>query len=93
MNERAHVDGQSAKLGTRCARRRPRLASRWGGFALLCLAYFVATTGEQMLSPLFPMVADDLGISPGGIACRLDRLDRGLNLVGGAGLRRMAPVT
>jgi len=42
----------------------------WGVFGVLCLAYFVTTTGEQMLSPLFPTVSDDLGLSvtQGGIA-------------------------
>jgi predicted MFS family arabinose efflux permease len=72
------------------------VAPRWGAFALLCLAYFVTTTGEQMLSPLFPTVADDLGLSvtQGGIAFAVLTGTIALtNLVGGAGLRRYAPVT
>jgi predicted MFS family arabinose efflux permease len=63
---------------------------------LLCLAYFVTTTGEQMLSPLFPTVADDLGLSvtQGGIAFAvLTGSIAVTNLVGGAALRRVAPVT
>jgi predicted MFS family arabinose efflux permease len=69
---------------------------RWAVFALLCLAYFVTTTGEQMLSPLFPTVADDLGLSvaQGGIAFGL--LTGAIavtNLVGGAALRRHTPAT
>ena len=36
----------------------------------VCVAYLVATTGEQLLSPLFPTAADDLGLSVarGGLA-------------------------
>ena len=34
--------------------RPPTSAPRWGSFALVCVAYLVATTGEQMLSPLYP---------------------------------------
>jgi predicted MFS family arabinose efflux permease len=72
------------------------IAPRWGAFALLCLAYFVTTTGEQMLSPLFPSVAADLGLSvtQGGIAFAvLTGTIAVTNLVGGAGLRRFKPVT
>jgi predicted MFS family arabinose efflux permease len=68
----------------------------WGVFAVLCLAYFVTTTGEQMLSPLFPTVADDLDLSvtQGGIAFAVMTGSIAVtNLVGGAGLRRFAPVT
>lgn len=72
------------------------VAPRWGAFALLCLAYFVTTTGEQMLSPLFPTTAEDLGMSvaQGGIAFAvLTGMIAVTNLVGGAALRRHAPVT
>jgi predicted MFS family arabinose efflux permease len=71
-------------------------APRWGAFALLCGAYFVTTTGEQMLSPLFPVAAEDLGLSvaEGGIAFAvLTGTIAITNLVGGSGLRRYAPVT
>jgi predicted MFS family arabinose efflux permease len=74
----------------------PTVAPRWGAFALLCLAYFVTTTGEQMLSPLFPTAASDLGLSvaQGGIAFAvLTGAIAVTNLVGGAGLRHVAPVT
>jgi predicted MFS family arabinose efflux permease len=68
----------------------------WGVFAVLCLAYFVTTTGEQMLSPLFPTVADDLGLSvtQGGIAFAvLTGSIAVTNLVGGAAMRRHPAVT
>ena len=67
---------------------------RWRVFALLCVAYFVTTTGEQMLSPLFPTVADDLGLSvaQGGIAFAvLTGAIAVTNLVGGAALARHTP--
>lgn len=73
-----------------------RVGPRWGVFALLCMAYFVTTTGEQMLSPLFPVVADDLGLSvgQGGIAFGvLTGAIAATNLLGGAALRRHAPAT
>jgi predicted MFS family arabinose efflux permease len=74
----------------------PTATPRWGAFALLCLAYFVTTTGEQMLSPLFPTTAADLGLSlaQGGIAFGVLTASIAVtNLVGGAGLRRFAPVS
>lgn len=67
---------------------------RWGAFVLLCLAYLVSTTGEQMLSPLFPTAADDLGltVAQGGIAFGvLTGTIAVTNLVGGLWLRRTAP--
>jgi predicted MFS family arabinose efflux permease len=70
--------------------------AHWGVFAVLCGAYFVTTTGEQMLSPLFPTVADDLGLSvtQGGIAFAvLTGSIAVTNLLGGAGLRRHEPIT
>jgi predicted MFS family arabinose efflux permease len=73
-----------------------RVGPRWGVFALLCLAYFVTTTGEQMLSPLFPVVADDLGLSvgQGGIAFGvLTGAIAVTNLLGGAALQRHGPAT
>lgn len=75
---------------------REATAPRWAAFALLCVAYFATTTGEQMLSPLFPTVAADLGLSvtQGGIAfATLTGAIAVTNLVGGALLRRYAPVT
>jgi predicted MFS family arabinose efflux permease len=74
----------------------PSVRPRWGAFALLCLAYLVTTTGEQLLSPLFPVAADDLGLSvaQGGIAfATLTGTIAVTNLVGGAALHRLAPVT
>ena len=88
--ERVAVDSPTGADATAATR------PQWGVFALLCVAYFVTTTGEQMLSPLFPTVADDLGLSvaQGGIAFGL--LTGAIavtNLVGGAALARHTPAT
>lgn len=67
----------------------------WGVFALICLTYLVSTTGEQMLSPLFPTAKDDLGLTvgQGGVAFGLLSISIAVtNLVGGAALRRVRPV-
>jgi NNP family nitrate/nitrite transporter-like MFS transporter len=67
----------------------------WVSFTLLCFAYLVSTTGEQMLSPLFPTTADDLGltIGQGGIAFgALTGSIAVMNLVGGALLRYRSPI-
>lgn len=69
---------------------------QWAGFTLLCFAYLVATTGEQMLSPLYPTASDDLGLSvgQGGIAFGVLTITIAvMNIVGGLLLRRLAPVT
>ena len=66
----------------------------WFAFSLICLAYLISTTGEQMLSPLFPTAADDLGLSvaQGGIAFGvLTGAIAVTNLVGGFWLRRIQP--
>lgn len=68
---------------------------RWGVFTLVCLAYLVATTGEQLLSPLFPTVRRDLALTvgQGGIAFGvLSASIAACNLVGGWALRRIGPV-
>ena len=67
----------------------------WLAFSLLCFAYLVSTTGEQMLSPLFPATAEDLGltVAQGGLAFGiLTGSIAVMNLVGGAALRRTAPL-
>lgn len=69
---------------------------RWGAFALLCFAYLVSTTGEQMLSPLFPTTAADLGLSvaQGGVAFGLlTGAIAVMNLVGGMWMRRITAVS
>lgn len=69
---------------------------RWLTFALLCVAYFATTTGEQMLSPLFPIVADDLGltVTQGGIAFAVVTGTIAVtNLIGGDAVRHAAPRT
>lgn len=68
---------------------------RWGVFALICLAYLVATTGEQLLSPVFPTVKDDLELTlaQGGLAFGVLSASIAVcNVVGGWLLRRMTPV-
>jgi len=92
MDETARLGAASAPPGAPVA---AASGPHWGVFAVLCLAYLVTTTGEQMLSPLFPTVSDDLGLSvtQGGIAFAvLTGSIAVTNLVGGAGLRRFAPV-
>jgi NNP family nitrate/nitrite transporter-like MFS transporter len=63
----------------------------WRAFGLVCLAYLAATTGEALLSPVFPVAADDLGLdlALGGIAFgTLTATIAVANLVGGALLPR-----
>ncbi|MEO8266282.1 MAG: MFS transporter [Ilumatobacteraceae bacterium] len=70
------------------------LRPRWGSFALVCMAYLVATTGEQLLSPLYPTASHQLGLSvaDGGIVFGLLTGSIAVfNLVGGVLLRRMSP--
>lgn len=69
---------------------------RWGAFALLCLAYLVSTTGEQMLSPLFPTASDDLGltVAQGGVAFGLLTVSIAvMNIVGGLLMREMHSIS
>jgi predicted MFS family arabinose efflux permease len=67
---------------------------RWGSFTLVCLAYLVATTGEQLLSPVYPAARRDLGLSvgQGGIVFALLTVSiAAFNIVGGLLLRRVGP--
>jgi predicted MFS family arabinose efflux permease len=67
---------------------------RWGSFALVCVAYLVATTGEQLMSPLFPTARDDLGLSVGQGGLVFGLLAGSIaafNLAGGMLLRRISP--
>ena len=60
----------------------------------MCVAYLVITTGEQMLSPMFPTASADLGlnVAQGGIAFGLLTGSIAVhNLVGGWLLRRIRP--
>lgn len=81
------------------ARETPEVAAagpRWITFGLLCAAYFASTTGEQMLSPLFPIVSDDLGLSvtQGGVAFAvLTATIAVTNLIGGDAVRHATPRT
>ncbi len=66
---------------------------RWGSFALVCGAYLVATTGEQLLSPLYPTASKDLGLGVGqaGIVFGLLTISIAVfNLLGGLLLRRVS---
>ena len=65
--------------------------AHWAAFALVCLAYLAATTGEALLSPVFPVAADDLGLdlALGGVAFGvLTATIAAANLVAGALLPR-----
>lgn len=67
---------------------------RWGSFLLVCIAYLVATTGEQLLSPVYPTASNDLGLSVGRGGIVFGLLTGSIavfNLVGGVLLRRLSP--
>lgn len=74
----------------------PEVRPRWGSFALVCFAYLVATTGEQLMSPLFPTASDELGVSVSGGGIVFGVLTGSIaafNLVGGLLLRRTSPTS
>src|SRR5690606_8755303 len=65
-------------------------------FALVCASYLAVTVGEQLLSPLFPVARDDLGLTlgDGGIAFGVLTASIAVaNLLGGAWLTRVGPLT
>jgi MFS transporter, DHA1 family, inner membrane transport protein len=69
----------------------PPPPGHWIPFALVCVAYLAVTVGEQVLSPVFPTAADDLGltVSQGGLAFGvLTASIAASNLIGGFLLRR-----
>lgn len=68
----------------------------WLAFALICASYLAVTVGEQLLSPLFPVTRDELGLSlgDGGIAFGVLTASIAVaNLLGGAMLTRTGPLT
>jgi predicted MFS family arabinose efflux permease len=72
----------------------PAVRPRWGSFALVCVAYLVATTGEQLLSPVYPTASKELGlgVGQGGVVFGLLTGSIAIfNLVGGVLLRRISP--
>ena len=74
----------------------PEVRPRWGSFALVCVAYLVATTGEQLLSPVYPTASKDLGLSVGQGGIVFGLLTGSIavfNLVAGLLLRRISPGT
>ncbi len=65
---------------------------RWVPFLLVCLAYLATTTGEAVLSPVYPVAADELGLDlqQAGIAFALLAVAIAVfNIVGGLLLRRL----
>lgn len=68
-------------------------APRWVAFTLVCLAYLATTTGEALLSPIYPVVAQDLGLDLAGAGAAFGVLAFSIavfNVVGGLLLRRLA---
>ena len=62
----------------------------------MCVAYLVATTGEQLLSPVYPTASKDLGLSVGQGGIVFGLLTGSIavfNLVAGLLLRRISPGT
>jgi MFS family permease len=63
---------------------------RWATFTLVCLAYLATTTGESLLSPIYPIAASDLGLNLAGAGTAFFVLALSIaaaNLVGGLLLR------
>lgn len=66
-------------------------AARWGAFTLVCLAYLGVTVGEQVLAPVLPTAAADLGFGEGDAGIAFGLLAASIavtNLIGGALLGR-----
>lgn len=69
---------------------------QWVAFILVCASYLAVTVGEQLLSPLFPVARDELGLSlgDGGVAFGVLTASIAVaNLLGGAMLTRTGPLT
>lgn len=67
---------------------------RWGAFVIVCLTYLGVTVGEQVLSPVLPGAAEDLGFSESRAGIAFGLLAGAIavgNLVGGAVLGRIGP--
>lgn len=66
---------------------------QWTPFLLICLAYLATTTGEAVLSPVYPLAADDidLDLTRAGLAFAILATSIAIfNIVGGLLLRRMS---
>jgi predicted MFS family arabinose efflux permease len=66
---------------------------RWVAFLLVCAAYLAVTAGESILSPIYPLVADDLDLdlAQAGLAFAVLAVSIAIfNIVGGLLLRRLA---
>lgn len=69
---------------------------RWPAFLLVCLAYLATTTGEALLAPIYPVVADDLSLDLTGAGVAFALLAGAIaasTLIGGLLLRRFATTT
>lgn len=93
MRDTSSTPGSAAPEGS-SERRSDRID--WIAFSLICASYLAVTVGEQLLSPLFPVARDDLGLTlgDGGIAFGVLTLSiAAANLLGGAWLTRVGPLT
>jgi predicted MFS family arabinose efflux permease len=96
MNIRPRIrrDASGAGQSTAATATSDRARPNWAMFTVICLAYFVTTTGEQMLGPIYPTTRDDMGwsVGQGGIAFgTLTGSIAVANLIGGSLLARRAP--
>ena len=69
------------------------LTARWATFGYLFTLYFILGGAETMISPLFPLVQADLGISESNLATILAAVAGGIasfNVIGGAASRRLS---
>ena len=64
-----------------------RLTARWATFGYLFTVYFILGGAETMISPLFPLVRQDLDLSESNLAAILAAVAAGIasfNVIGGA---------
>ena len=70
-----------------------RLTARWATFGYLFTVYFILGGAETMISPLFPLVRQDLDLSESNLAAILAAVAAGIasfNVIGGATSRRLS---
>ncbi len=69
------------------------LTVRWATFGYLFTLYFILGGAETMMSPLFPLVQDDLDITESNLAAILAAVSAGIasfNILGGISSRRLS---
>lgn len=69
------------------------LTPRWATFGYLFTLYFILGGAETMMSPLFPLVEPDLGITESNLAAILASVSAGIasfNILGGISSRRVS---